>query len=99
MTAKHGHSARPSPDNDGPPTEDLSWPGAARPRRVGARPAAAVPARPRLLNRLPSSVGRRTVLIVVVLAAVLIAVVVVGYRIATNSDGTAATATAGYQLT
>ena len=99
MTAKHGHSARPSPRGDGPPTDELSRSALARPRRVEARPPAAVPAQPHPLSKLWSRVGRRTALIIAVLVVVAVAVVVVGYRIATNSDGATGTATAAHQLT
>ncbi len=99
MTAKHGHSARPSPQNDGPPTDELSRSGPARPRRFGARSPVAVPAQPRPLGGRLGGVGRRTVLIVAALIVTAVAVAVVGYRIATNPDRAAGTATAGHQLT
>lgn len=99
MTAKHGRPAGPSPHDDGPPTEDLSQSGPARPRRVDARPPAAAPAQARSLGSRLSGVDRRTVLVAAVLVVVAVAVVVVGNRIATSPDGTAETSAAGHQLT
>jgi len=100
MTAKHGHSAQPSPRNDGPPTDDLHLPGPARPRRiVGTTPPAATRTRPRPLSGHLSGIRHRNVLIVAVLAVVGVAAVVVGYRIATNPDTAAETTTAEHHLT
>jgi hypothetical protein len=94
MTPKHGRSARPSPRDDGPPTDQLPPSGPARPRRIGARPAAAAQAR-----RPLGGLSRRTVLIVAGIAVVLVAVVVVGYLLATSPEEAGETETAGHQLT
>jgi hypothetical protein len=101
MTAKHGRAARPSRPDDGPPTEDLSRPGPAGPRRIGTRPAAVPARRLRVSGRL-SGLRRRTALVVAVLVAVLVVAVVavvVGYRMATDPEPAAGTATGGHQLT
>ena len=98
MTAKHGRSARPSPRDDGPPTDQLPPSGPARPRRVGARSAAAARARRPLSVRL-SGLSRRTVLIVAAIAVVLLAVAVVGYLVATSPEEVGTTEATGHQLT
>ena len=94
MTAKHGRS----PHGDGPPTDELSRSALARPRRVEARPPAAVPAQPHPLSRLLSRVSRRTALSVAVLVVVTVAVVVVGYLVATSPEEVGTTEATGHQL-
>jgi len=94
MTAKHGRSARPSPRDDGPPTDQLPPSGPARRRRVGARSAARRPLSVRL-----SGLSRRTVVIVAAVAVVLLAVAVVGYLVATSPEEVGTTEATGHQLT
>jgi hypothetical protein len=83
--AQHRQDARPQPDQDGPPTDQLPRPipPAAPPRRPGVDLVA------RVRQSGSSAIGRlgrtRVLVIVAVIVLALVAVAVITYRTATNA--------------